>query len=305
MFLSPRLRANLLMLLAAIIWGFAFVAQRTGMDHVGPFTFTAIRFFMGGLMLIPFMLFLDRRRRDVGLPVTSFRSRTLLVGGVLVGVALFVGATLQQLGIIFTTAGKAGFITSLYVVIVPILGLMLGHRSTAAVWVGAMTAVAGLYFLTMEGDFRMAWGDLLVLGGAFAWAVHMLLLHRFSPATEPIKLAFLQFMICAAISLGVALLVETVSPADLRGALVPIFYAGVMSVGVGYTLQVVGQANARPSDAAIIFSLEAVFAIIGGWLLLGEQLSTRALIGCGLMLAGILISQLGGSAEEPIVEIGT
>jgi drug/metabolite transporter (DMT)-like permease len=294
---SLRLRANLLLLLAAVIWGFAFVAQRTGMEHVGPFTFNAMRFFVGGIVLIPFIRYLNRQRARHQLPEVALRSRGLLVGGLLAGTVLFAAATLQQMGIVFTTAGKAGFITSLYVVLVPLLGLALGQRTSVATWAGAILAAVGLYFLTMQGGFRMAWGDLLVLAGALLWAIHVLLLGRLAPGTDPVKLAFLQFMTCAGLSAATALLTETVTPADLQAALGPILYTGILSVGIGYTLQVIGQRHARPAEAAIILSLEAVFAVLGGRLLLDEQLTARALFGCGLMLAGILISQLAGRPE--------
>ena len=233
--LSPRLRANLLLLLAAFIWGFSFVAQRTGMAHLGPFAFNAVRFLLGGLVLLPLMGLFDRQRQRVGLAVVPLRDRRLLRGGAVVGLLLFGGATLQQAGIVFTTAGKAGFITSLYVVLVPLLGLLVGHRPSAAVWVGAVLAAAGLYFLTIEGAFGMAWGDLLVLVGAFVWAIHFLVLGHFSPQTDTIKLSFLQFMVCAALSAVAALLFETSAIADFRAALIPILYSGILSVGLGYT----------------------------------------------------------------------
>ena len=300
---SFRSRANLLLLLTAIIWGFAFVAQRSSMDHIGPFTFNAIRFLIGGLALVPLMLILDRRRAAAQAPVVAFGNRGLLIGGALAGAVIFAAATLQQMGITSTTAGKAGFITSLYVVLVPLLGLALGHRPPAAVWAGAVLATVGLYFLTIEGGWRMAWGDALVLAGAFLWAGHVLLIGHLSPGTDPVKLAFLQFMACAALSALAAVLTETTSMDALRAALAPILYAGIMSVGVGYTLQVIAQGHARPADAAILLSLEAVFAVIGGWLLLGEQLSARALFGCALMLVGILISQWIGRPTDTGVEI--
>lgn len=298
-----RLRANFLLLLTAVIWGFAFVAQRSGMEFVGPFTFNAIRFLIGALALVPLMTAMDRRRGAAGVAIVPLRGRGIVIGGALAGLFLFSAATLQQMGIAFTTAGKAGFITSLYVVLVPLLGLAFGHRPPAAVWAGAVLAAAGLYFLTIEGGFRMAWGDVLVLGGAFLWAGHVLLLGRLSPGTDPVKLAFAQFMACAALSAVAAVLLETTTAADLRAALLPILYAGIMSVGVGYTLQVVAQGHARPADAAIILSLEAVFAVIGGWLLLSEALTARALFGCGLMMAGIVISQLFGRPEDAAAEI--
>ena len=206
------------------------------------------------------------------------------------------------MGIVFTTAGKAGFITSLYVVIVPLLGVALGQRIPRATWLGALLAAVGLYFLTMRpGELRMAPGDLLVLVGALLWAVHMLLLGRLSPGRDPVRLAFVQFLACAALSGLAALLFETTTAAGLRAALLPILYTGVLSVGVGYTLQVAGQRHAPPADTAIILSLEAVFAVLAGRLLLGEQLTVRALVGCGLMLAGIVISQVT-SGEWQVAE---
>lgn len=295
--MTPQLRANLLLLLTSVIWGFAFVAQRTGMEHVGPLTFNAVRFAVGALALLPLVAFLDRRRRNQGLPVVGLSSRRLLLGGALAGAFLFGGATLQQAGLQYTTAGKAGFITGLYVVLVPILGLLFGQRTSGGTWAGAILAAIGLYFLTIQGDFAMETGDLLVFLGAFIWAGHVLLLGRLSPGTDPVKLAFVQFLACAAFSLAAALLVEDVQLQGIVEARAAILYTGVMSVGVGYTLQVVGQRHARPADAAIILSLEAVFAVIGGRLLLDEQLSARGLLGCGLMLAGILISQLVGQPK--------
>ena len=291
---SARLRADLILLLVAAIWGLSFVAQRSGMDHLGPFTFNAIRFFIGSILLLPVARFLDCRRRDAGLPLVRYRERELLAGGALTGLVLFAAATFQQAGIASTTAGKAGFITSLYVVLVPLLGLALRQRPPAAVWVGAVLATAGLYFLTIEGGFRMAWGDLLVLAGAFMWAAHFLVLGHLSPRTDPVKLAYLQFLACAALSAIIALLIETTTAAGLLAALGAILFTGLLSVGIGYTLQVVAQRDAPPADTAIVLSLEAPFAVLGGVLLLGEQLTTRALIGCALMLAGILVSQLVG-----------
>lgn len=286
-----RLRSDLLLLLTAIIWGFAFVSQRLGMEYVGPFTFNAVRFAIGSLVLLPFVWLLDRQRGREERPIMPWRGRALLRGGAAAGAVLFSAATLQQMGLAHTTAGKGGFITSLYVVLVPLLGLAIGFRATAATWMGAVLAAIGLYFLTMQGNFRMQWGDLLVLMGAFLWAAHILLLGRLSPGSDPVKLALVQFITCAALSAVAALLLESTNAANLRLAMGAILFAGILSVGVGYTLQVVAQRHAPPADVAIILSLEAVFAVLGGWLLLGEQLGPRGLFGCALMLAGILISQ--------------
>lgn len=301
--LSAAGRANLLLLLTSMIWGFAFVAQRTGMDSVGPFTFNGLRFAIGGLILLPLVAYFDRQRKRAGLPA-GWRApgRSLWIGGLIAGVLLFGGASLQQMGLVFTTAGKAGFITGLYVVLVPVLALLLGQRTPAGTWAGVGLAAVGLYFLTIEGDFRMAAGDLLVLLSAFVWAGHVLLVDRLAPRTDVIRLAFVQFMICAGLSLVSAALVETVRLEGIRAALWPILYTGIMSVGVGYTLQVVGQRHARPAHAAIILSLEGVFAVVGGWLLLGEQLGPRGLLGCTLMLAGILVSQLVGQRSVARVD---
>lgn len=285
-------RANLLLTLTAAIWGFAFVAQRAGMEFVGPFTFNGLRFAIGGLVLLPFILSPVARLGVANPHPTQTTRRMLLIGGFLSGAVLFAAATLQQMGLVYTTAGKAGFITGLYVVLVPVLGLALGQRTSAFTWLGVALATVGLYLLSVRGDFTIALGDLLVLVGAFFWAIHILVLGHFSPRTDATRLALLQFLTCAVLSLLAAVLFETITLASIEGALLPILYAGIMSVGVGYTLQVFGQRQARPSHVAILLSLESVFAVIGGWLLLNEQLSGRALLGCGLMLLGIIVSQL-------------
>lgn len=286
------MKSNGLLFLAAAIWGFAFVAQRAGMEHVGPFTFNAVRFALGGMVLIPFLL---RGRRHKPLPGSSpppASRKTLMLGGGLAGLALFMGASLQQTGIVYTTAGKAGFITGLYVIIVPVMGLLGRQRSGMGRWLGATIAATGLYFLSISGHFSMCTGDLLVFLGAFAWAAHVHIIGWLSPRTDAIRLAFLQFVVCSALSLMVAGFAEQITAQGIRGAAIPILYAGVMSSGVAYTLQVVAQRRTRPAPTAIILSLEAVFAAVGGWLMLGEILTGRELFGCLLMLGGMLLSQL-------------
>ncbi|MEZ4515371.1 MAG: DMT family transporter [Chloroflexota bacterium] len=294
---SYQTRANLILLLGSVIWGFAFVAQRTGMQFVGPFTFNGVRFAIGGLVLIPLILYLDGQRKRSNLPVTPIRNRSLLLGGLLAGIFLFGGASLQQAGLVYTSAGKAGFITSLYVILVPIMGLAFGQRTAAGTWIGALLAITGLYLLSIQGDLSVQIGDILVLLGAFVWAGHVLLMGRLSPGMDPVKLSAVQFLVCAALSLFAAVLVETISLSGIQQAMIPILYAGVLSVGVGYTFQVIGQRYAQPAHAAIIMSLESVFAVLGGWLLLDEQIGLRGLIGCAFMLTGILISQLYGQHE--------
>jgi drug/metabolite transporter (DMT)-like permease len=298
MLTSKTLKAELLLLLAAVIWGFAFVAQRVGMDHVGPFTYNGVRFILGALSLLP-LLWIGRRSVA---PVGPGGWRPILGGGLLAGLLLFAGASLQQVGIVYTTAGKAGFITGLYVVIVPAISLFLGHRTPWSTWAGTALAVAGLYLLTLTDDLTLADGDGLVLLGAFFWAGHVLMIGWLSGRRiEPILLACLQFIVCAVLSLAVAVVSEPITLAGLWGGALPILYGGLLSVGVAYTLQVVAQRDAPPAHAAIILSLETVFAALGGWLLLNEILSGRGLIGCALMFAGMLLSQrgLGQAAPSP------
>jgi drug/metabolite transporter (DMT)-like permease len=288
--MSSKLRSDLLLLLTAAIWGLAFVAQRVGMDHTGPLAFNASRFLLGALVLVPVVRARSRTGGPGGGPPDRWGAD--LRRGLVLGLVLLGGATLQQVGVVYTTAGKAGFITGLYVVLVPVLGLVVGQRTSGRTWLGGLLAVVGLYLLTVTGTLHMARGDLLVLIGAVFWAAHVLLIGRWAPRTEPVRLAMLQFATCGVASLLAALVLEPDSWPGLRGALWPILYAGLLSTGVAYTLQVVAQRSAPPAHAAIILSHEAVFAVLGGLVLLGETLSPRGWIGCALMLTGMILSQL-------------
>ncbi len=283
-------KADSLLMLTAVIWGGAFVAQRVGMDHVGPLTFNGVRFALGALTLLPFALRGDRATEKERLQ--RLTNKQAVLGGGLAGLVLFGGATLQQVGLVFTTAGKAGFITGLYVVIVPLLGMLWRQWPGWGGWVGAIIAAVGLYFLSVTKEFNLAPGDAWVLASAFLWAIHVLLLGYLSPRVDVLKLACAQYAVCCFLSLVVAGFMETITVHGLRGATIPILYGGVMSVGVAYTLQVVAQKVAPPTHAAIILSLEAVFAALAGWLILGEVLTSRGLLGCGLMLAGMTVAQL-------------
>ena len=288
------LSADWLLLLTAVIWGSAFVAQRAGMKYVGAFTFNGIRFGLGLLVLLPLVMWAPRGRKHN--PVSENRQhafrRPALWGGALAGLVLFTAAGLQQLGLVHTTAGKAGFITGLYVIIVPVLGLFWGLKSAKGGWLGACLAVAGLYLLSVTKDFTLAPGDLLVLLGAFFWAGHVLVVGWLSPRVNRLRLACAQYAVCSALSLIAAELTEKIILESVLQAAVPILYGGVISVGMAYTLQVVAQRYAPPAHAAIILSLEAVFAAAAGWLILGEVMSARGMIGAGLMLAGMLTAQL-------------
>jgi drug/metabolite transporter (DMT)-like permease len=287
------LKSDLLLLLTATIWGFAFVAQRVGMDFVGPFTFNGVRFALGALVLLPFIAVAGLKISSENPAPPKKRSDSIWPGAA-AGVVLFFGSSLQQMGLVYTTAGNAGFITGLYVVMVPILGLIWRHRPGAGTWIGTLLAASGLYLLSVTESFDLAPGDSLVLMSAVMWAIHVLIIGWLSPRKDPLVLACSQFAVCSLLSLITAVAVESITLEDLRGALVPILYGGVLSVGLAYTLQVVAQRNAPPAHAAVILSLEGAFAALGGRLLLAESLTARGYTGCALMLAGMLLSQLWG-----------
>lgn len=284
---TEMLQTNAILLFVAVIWGFGFVAQRLGMDHLGPFTFNGIRFILGGLCLLPLAM---RSRRTQQMP--AHRVVNPVAAGICAGIVLFIAASLQQVGLVYTSAGKAGFITGIYVVFVPLIGLLLGKHSNAGTWFGVVLAITGLYLLSIQGAFRLNVGDALELAGALFWALHVLTLAYFSPRTSPVRLAMVQFYVCGLCSLVVAALYEPISLQSIGAAYQALLYSSILSVGAGYTLQVVAQQKARPSHAAILLSMEAPFAALGGWLILQETLTMRALLGCGLMLAAILITQL-------------
>jgi len=282
-----------LLLLTAVIWGFAFVAQRMGMRHVGPFTFNAVRFALGSFALVPFAVTAARRRRTGGGNDSNGWMRTALIGGAISGTVIFLGASFQQTGLVYTTAGKAGFITGLYVVLVPLLGLAIGKMTSAGTWIGVLLAAAGLYLLSFTGILTIARGDLIVLAGTLFWAIHVLLISVLIHRTEAVVLAMIQFSVCAILSFAAAFLFEKIEISAILDAAVPILYGGLLSVGVAYTLQIIAQRKTPPSHAAIILSLETIFAALGGWVVLGEVIPARGLVGCALMLLGIIVSQIG------------
>jgi drug/metabolite transporter (DMT)-like permease len=283
---SSTFKSDFILLFVAIIWGFAFVAQRIGMDHVGPFTFNGLRFVLGCLSLLP-IIFFQRKSTCVQ------NNNNLIKSGIFSGIFLFLGISFQQVGIVYTTAGKAGFITGLYVVIVPFLNLLLKQDKTSTgTWIGAILASVGMFLLSVTKNMHMEFGDLLVLFSAICFAFHLIIIGRLSKRFNTARLSLVQCMVCAILSLIVAAVFETFILSDILKIFIPLLYGGVLSVGVAYSLQIYGQKNSPASHAAIIFSLESVFAAIGGWLILNEILSGRAILGCALMLAGMLISQL-------------
>jgi len=290
---QQALRADFLMLLAAMIWGASFVAQQVGMEHIGPLLFTGTRMLLGALVLLP-LLRLRRAGRS-----HDFTRRDLWLGGTLMGLALALGSNLQQVGLLFTSVTNSGFITGLYVIIVPLLGLFFGQRSHLGIWLGASLAVVGMFLLSVGEGFSVASGDWLQLAGAFVWASHVLLIGYFARRCDPIGLSIIQCLVCALISLILAPFFEPLSWDGLSKALPSLLFAGVASVGIAYTLQVFAQRHAIASHAAIILSLEAVFAAIAGALMLDEALGLRGYIGCALMLGGMLVAQLWPNKRLP------
>jgi drug/metabolite transporter (DMT)-like permease len=285
------MKSNILLLITAIIWGFAFVAQRAGMEYLGPFLFNAIRFALGSASLIPLLIY-NKKRKFKKEKLLAFNNKHYVYGSIVMGVVLFIASTFQQTGIVYTDAGKAGFITGLYIILVPIFGLFIGQSTSKVTWIGATVAIAGLHFLSVTENFTIHIGDLLVLISAIFWATQILIVGFLSVRVDAIQLAFAQFLICAILSFIVSLFTEIISLPDIINATVPILYAGLCSVGIAYTLQIVAQKTAHPANAAIIMSLESVFAVIGGWLVLSESIPFRGLFGCALMLCGMIISQL-------------
>lgn len=278
------LKSDSILLVTAAIWGFAFAFQRLGMDHIGPFLYNGIRFALGSLVLFPFTRFNKYR---------STFSWWFVIGAMLAGTALFIASSLQQIGLVYTTAGKAGFITGLYVILVPFLGLLLHHTIGRHNWIGAVCAVIGLYLLSIHGHLSLQRGDIYVFFSAFFYAIHVHLIGHMAGRIRSGQLAFIQYATCSIFSLIVAIATEPIQAHAISLAAIPILYGGLFSVGIAYSLQIIGQKYAPPSHAVIFLSMESAFAVVGGWLILGEHMPLRGLIGCGFMLSGMLISQLG------------
>lgn len=287
---TQALKTDLLMLIAAAIWGFAFVAQREGMETMGPFLFSGVRFLIGVVALSPVVWFLSRKPQQTHKAEVS--AKKLIFAGTVAGLLLFGGISCQQVGLQYTTAGKAGFITGLYIFFVPLIGLFLGQKTGSGTWLGATIALFGLYLLSIKEDFSIAEGDLLQLICAVFFAAHVLVIGYLAKRMDTLKLSLIQYLVCGFISLFIAIAIEMISWDMIVATAIPLLYAGVMSTGIAYTLQVVAQQHAHSSHAAIILSLEGAFAVLGGWLLLDEHLPARGLLGCALMLTGMFLSQL-------------
>lgn len=286
------IKSELLLLLTAIIWGFAFTAQRVGMEYTGPFLFNGLRFALGAAIIGTFVV-LRRNRYVINLSDNgATRNKMWVRGGFIAGLLVFAGSSLQQVGLVYTTAGNAGFITGLYVVFVPLLGLFIRQRPPATVWAGVALAIIGMDLLSVAGRPHVSKGDMLVLAGAVAWACHVLYIGSISKHADAFKLTLIQNLVTAVLSMLVAFAFEKIQWHAITGAAIPLIYGGCLSVGVAYTLQVIAQKKAPPAPAAVIMSMEGVFAALGGWLIIHETMSSRALLGCGLMLAGMVLAQI-------------
>jgi len=287
---TQALKTDLLMLITAAIWGFAFVAQRQGMETMGPFLFTGVRFLIGVVVLLPVIWFLSKKSQQNHKAEVS--TKKLVFAGTVAGLLLFGAISCQQVGLQYTTAGKSGFITGLYIFFVPLIGLFFGQRTGSGTWLGATIALFGLYLLSIKEDFSIAEGDLLQLICAVFFAAHVLVIGYLAKRMDPLKISLVQYLVCGFISLFIAVVIEVISWDMIVATTIPLLYAGIMSSGIAYTLQVVAQQHAHSSHAAIILSLEGAFAVLGGWLILDEHLPARGLLGCALMLTGMFLSQL-------------
>lgn len=284
-----------ILILTAFIWGMAFVAQSVGMDYLGPFTFNGVRSVIGGIVLLPCIALLQKIN---GKPEEEGDKKTLISGGISCGILLFAASSLQQIGIQYTTVSKGGFITACYIVIVPVLGIFMKKKIGWKVWVAVAMAVTGLYFLCITEKFTIGKGDVLISLCALAFSLHILVIDYFSPKVDGVKMSCIQFFVCGLISVPFMFALETPGIGAVADGLIPLLYAGVLSSGVAYTLQIVGQKNVNPAIASLLLSLESCFSVLAGWVILGERLSVRESIGCVLMFAAIILAQLPDKKEE-------
>ncbi len=291
-----RYKGQLYLLLAAVIWGSAFIFQKMGMDHIGPFTFGVFRFILGSVALLPVIWISDRfnDRKPAGTHNISstWKNGALIAGGLLCGTASFVAGSLQQIGIVYTTAGKAGFITSMDIVIVPLLMLVLRQKISRITWLGIAVALIGLWLLSITDDFTIAKGDAFVMGCAVAYSVQILLIDHYAARVDVLKLSFLQFFVAGLLSVPAALMTETIELQAIADCAVPILYVALLEVSIAFTLQIVGQKYTSAASAALIMSMESVFAALCGALFLHETMSGRELAGCMIMFAAFIITQI-------------
>ena len=293
-----KIKNGIMLVLTAFIWGTAFVAQSVGMDYLGPFTFNGVRSLIGGAALLPCIwLFQKGKGKATEKPSRGAR-KELIAGGIACGLLLFAASSLQQIGIQYTTAGKAGFITAFYIVIVPVLGIFLHKKIGWKVWGAVTIALAGLYFLCITEKVAMGKGDILIFLCALVFSIHILVIDYFSPKVDGVKMSCIQFFVCGIVSLPPMFFKETPKIGAMVEGWAPLLYAGVLSCGVAYTLQIIGQKNVNPAVASLILSLESCFSVLAGWMVLGEKLSVRESVGCVLMFAAIILAQLPDRKKE-------
>jgi len=284
---KKELKTDIMLVIAAILWGLGFVAQRDGMNYIGPFLYSAIRFGIGVLCLIPVYFMTRKQERKF-----KVERKKILIAGAIVGVFLFLGVSSQQIGLQTTTAGKASFITALYMVLVPVFGLVIGHRTTKLVWISILIAITGLYFMSISKEFTIQKGDLFVIACAVFWAIHFLFVAHYSSRVGAIRLSIMQFLVCTVISLIVALIREPIQITALKPALPSLLYGGIGAVGIAYTLHVVALKTANPAYASLILSTESVFGALGGWLILHETMTGRQILGAGLIMIAVILTQI-------------
>lgn len=295
-----KIKNGIMLVLTAFIWGTAFVAQSVGMDYLGPFTFNGVRSLIGGVALLPCIwLFQKGKGKATEKPSRGAR-KELIAGGIACGLLLFAASSLQQIGIQYTTAGKAGFITAFYIVIVPVLGMFLHKKISGKVWGAVAIALAGLYFLCITEKFAVGKGDILIFLCALVFSIHILVIDYFSPKVDGVKMSCIQFFVCGIVSLPPMFFTETPKIGAIVEGWAPLLYAGVLSCGVAYTLQIIGQKNVNPAVASLILSLESCFSVLAGWMVLGEKLSMRESVGCVLMFAAIILAQLPDRKKEEL-----
>lgn len=290
--MKEQFKGTLALLAATVIWGFAFIAQSVGMDLIGPFTFQMVRCLLAVLILVPGAFLLDISKCSMGQSAQKWKNPDLWKSGIICGCALFVASSLQQIGLVYTDAGKAGFITAMYIVLVPILGLFLGRRVPKAAVFSVALAVVGLYLLSCLGVTEVNKGDLFLMGCALAFSVQITCIDRFAAAVDGFRLNCVQAVTVAVLSVPFVAFTETVDMGNLIACWGPLCFAGMLSMGLAYSLQIVGQKSLEPTTASLIMSLESVFAVLGGWWLLGERMAPHEIIGCGLVFTAVVISQL-------------
>ena len=297
--IQKQLKGSLTLIFATIIWGSTFVAQSVGMDYIGPFTFQAVRCFLGGLMLLPVIAIADCfKKNDNGTFFSRWLDKKLWKAGLFCSIPLFIATNLQQMGIVDTDAGKSAFLTAMYIVFVPILGIFRGQKPSRWIPLSVLLGVVGLYFLSCVGVTTIATGDLLLLGCALAFAVQILCVDCFANQVDPLRLNCISAMICAALSAIVMLFTESPSWEGIRGCFGSLAYAGFLSIGIAYSLQIIGQKDLQPATASLLMSLESVFAVLSGWLVLKEKLTSWEAIGCVLVFAAVILSQLPDKKTE-------